>query len=134
MQKLQESHTKQLEEARRIENAKRQQQEIGNHVTSKYGMSAQEAADFVEWGNHPENLSMDNLVQLYKLQKGQGTAQTQGKVQPPSENFKQVQRAAQVPTPMGVVSGQSSTPQPKNPSDSLMDGLINYANKGDDIF
>ena len=88
----------------------------------------------MEWGNKPENLSMDNLVQLYKLQKGQGTVQNQGQVNPPSQNFQQVQRASQVPTPMGVVSGQTNTPQPKNPSDNLMDGLINYSDKGNDIF
>ena len=77
---------------------------------------------------------MDNVVQLFRLQKGQGTSQVQGRVEPPSQDFQQVERASQVPSPMGVVSGQTNTPQSKNPSDGLMDGLINYANKDDSIF
>ena len=95
-------------------------------------MSDAEAREFLQWGNRPENLSMDNLVQLYRFQKGQGTTDRTGPVAPPSEDFNQVQRAQQVPSPMGVLSGQTSAPAaPKKPGDSLMDGLIGHTHKSD---
>lgn len=121
-----------IQNARKAQAARKQEIEINAHVKSTYQMSDDEAREFVAWGNRPENLSMDNLVQLYRFQKGQGVAQNNGQVAPPSENFNQVQRAQQVPSPMGVVNGQSSAPAPpKNPGDSLMDGLIGHTNKND---
>jgi hypothetical protein len=131
---IEEERKKNIENAKKQQAFQQQNQQIHQHVQQKYQLNAQDAAEFVQWGNHPENLSMDNLVQLFRLQKGLGTAETQGKVAPPSQNFQQVQRAAQVPSPMGVVSGQTNTPQPQNPSDGLMDGLINFSNKDGNIF
>ena len=128
------------ERARAMEIAKKQNAEreqlskIHNHVTQKYGFDADTAAKFVKWGSRPENLSMDNLVQLYRIQNGQGTVENLGAVKPPSENFKQVARAAEVKSPMGVMPAQTNTPHPKDPGAGLMEGLINYANKSDDIF
>ena len=130
MEAMEAEKMKQIENAKRAQAAQKQNVEINAHVKSNYQMNDSEAAEFLAWGNKPENLSMDNLVQLYRLQKGQGTPQTGGQVNPPSQNFEQVQRAQQVPSPMGVLSGQSSAPEPPKPAgDSLMDGLIGHTNK-----
>ena len=131
MEAMEAEKQKQVEAARRAQANHKQQLEINAHVKTTYNMSDVEAQEFIQWGNRPENLSMDNLVQLYRLQKGQGVAE-QAQVKPPSENFNQVQRAQQVPSPMGVLSGQTSAPPaPKNPADSLMDGLIGHTHKND---
>ena len=134
MQSMEADRARALEAAKRRHQENNQKQQIHGMVQKNYGMTADDAAKFVQWGSHPENLSMDNLVQLYKIQNGQGTVENHGSVAPPSDNFEQVARAAEVKSPMGVVAGQTNTPQPKNPANGLMDGLINYANKGDDIF
>jgi len=131
MEAMEAEKLKQVEGAKRAQAAQKQHVEINAHVKTTYNMNDAEAQEFIQWGNRPENLSMENLVQLYRLQKGQGVAQTQ-QVNPPSENFNQVQRAQQVPSPMGVLSGQSSAPPaPKPPGDSLMDGLIGHTHKND---
>lgn len=134
MQSLEDDRQKAIGIAKKRNAENQQKNQIHTHVTQKYQMSPEDAAKFVEWGSHPENLSMDNLVQLYKIQNGQGTVENNGKVQPPSDNFNQVARAAEVKSPMGVMPAQTNTPQPQNPASGLMDGLINYANKGEDIF
>ena len=135
MEAMENEKLKQIEAAKRAQVAQQQNVEINNHVKANYNMNDEEAREFLEWGNRPENLSMDNLVQLYRFQKGQGVSANSGTVPPPSQNFEQVQRAQQVPSPMGVVTGQSSAPEPpKKPGDSLMDGLIGHTNKTNSIF
>jgi hypothetical protein len=134
LQSIENERAKSIESAKKRNAESQQMNKIHNHVTTKYGFDAEHAAKFVQWGARPENLSMDNLVQLYKIQNGQGTMETNGAVRPPSDNFQQVARAAEVKSPMGVMPAQTNTPQPKDPGSGLMEGLINYANKGNDIF
>ncbi len=67
------------------------------------------------------SLSLDNLVQLYRLQKGQGQPNPNAG---PSPEFQQTQRAQQIPSPMGVQTGQGGGNDARSDSDKIMDNMI----------
>ena len=123
-------------EAERIENAKRaqvhQQQTqqvnaVKDHVMGHHGMSEPEAQDFLQRMSDPRSLNVDNLVQLYRMQQGAPVQTQQAPVQP-SDNFRQVQNAQQVPSPMGVMpSGQNNTDS-RSMEDKMMDTMIGNFN------
>ena len=72
--------------------------------------------------SNPESLTMDNLVQLYRMQKGSGqTVQTQPTG--PSDTFNQQARAQQVPSPMGVLPAQQNESTASS-EDNIMDSMI----------
>ena len=101
----------------------RQLQGVHSMVQEKYGMSAEEGQHFIKTMSNPKSITVDNLVQLYRLQNGQGQAAPQQR-QPaqPSSTFQQTQRAQQVPQPMGVqpTAGNQQTSN----EDSIMDNMI----------
>ena len=105
-----------------------------NQVTSvlkeQHGMNEGEAQDFLKTMGSPDSLTMDNLVQLYKLQHGgsqTSTPQGQTNAQP-SADFQQVQNAQQVPSPMGVLPS-SGNQDSRNTEDQVMDSMIADLNK-----
>ena len=119
------------EEARRQESIKRaqaQQQvnqqvnQIYNQVQGEYGLSQEEAKSFVNEMSKPDSLSMDNLVELWRMRNGSGT-QVNQQTAPPSDAFTQQQRAQQVASPMGVLPAQS-TENTQSTEDSIMDSMI----------
>jgi hypothetical protein len=122
------------ENVKRAENAKRQQyyqnqkqrQEIYEHVQGHYGLNGEEATEFINTMSDPGSISMDNLVSLYRMNKGQGEVipNSQG----PSETFQQSRNAQQVPSPMGVMPAQ--TPNTRSEPDQVMDDLIADYKKG----
>ena len=98
---------------------------VNDHLTGHYGMEAGEAQEFIQTMSDPNSLSLDNLVQLYRLQKGQGQPnQNAG----PSPEFQQTQRAQQIPSPMGVQTGQGGGNNAKSESDGIMDSMISDFN------
>ena len=103
------------------EQTNNQKREVYQHVQGHYGLSPDDAANFVDTMSNPGSISLDNLVQLYRMQ--QGSPAVNETSQGPSEAFQQSRNAQQVPSPMGVMPGQSN--QPKNDSDTIMDDLIN---------
>ena len=108
----------------------KQEQNIREHVQGHYGLSQAETDDFVKTMSDPQSLNIDNLVQLYRLQKG--GAAPQGKTAPaqPSESFRQVQNAQQVPSPMGVMPSGNTNQDGRSFEDKVMDNLIgNYESK-----
>tara|TARA_R100000152_G_C6775695_1_gene204276 strand:- start:1088 stop:2038 length:951 start_codon:yes stop_codon:yes gene_type:complete len=117
------------EKAKRIEEAKRQEwarsnaqkQEVYEHVQGHYGLDPQSAEEFVNTMSNPESINLDNLVQLYRMNKA---GSTQVPSQGPSEAFQQTKNAQQVPSPMGVMPGQGNQPQ-RSDTDTIMDDLIN---------
>ena len=121
------------EEARRAEAAKKQQymqsrkqiEGMNQHLQGHYGFSPDEAKDFLQSMSNPDSISVDNLVQLYRMQKGspQGNPQNTG----PSEAFQQSRNAQQIPSPMGVMPGQA-TESNRSDADTIMDDLINSHN------
>ena len=101
-----------------------QQREAYEHVQGHYGLSPQDAQEFVQTMSKPESLTMDNLVALYRIQKGQGNPTEQSVPTQPSQAFQQAKNAQQVPSPMGVQPSGNNEVEGKNESDQIMDNLI----------
>ena len=121
----QEAQRRQTEAQRQ---AYRQQQEqlsqVNELVQGHYGLSPEESQEFIQTMSDPSSITVDNLVQLYRLQKGQGGGApvNQGQPAQPSPQFQQAQRAQQVPQPMGVqpTAGNNQAPA----EDQIMDNMI----------
>ena len=121
----------------RVENAKRFESQqahnkqtlaIKEHVQGHYGMDEATANDFMQKMSNPDSLNLDNLVKLYQLTEGNTAPQQQTTPAQPSDSFKQVQNAQQVPSPMGVMpSGQSNT-DTGSFEDKIMDTMIGNFN------
>ena len=119
------------EDARRVENVKRAQAQqqvnqqvkaVYNQVQGEYGLNPQEAESFVKDMSKPDSLSMDNLVELWRIKQGSGAPVNTQPAQP-SAVFTQQQRAQQVASPMGVLPAQQSGNN-QSAEDSIMDSMI----------
>ena len=99
----------------------RQVSQISEHVQGHYGFTPSETQEFIRTMSNPESISMDNLVQLFRMNQagGQPVATPTG----PSADFRQAKNAQQIPTPMGVMPSQS-TQETRNDADTIMDDLI----------
>ena len=115
----------------RVENIKRAQhqqqvnQQVGQiyqQVQGEYGLNTEEAKSFVKDMSKPDSLSMDNLVELWRIKQGAGQNVAQNNNVQPSEVFTQQQRAQQVASPMGVMPSQQ--PATTTSEDSIMDSMI----------
>ena len=123
-----EERQRMQEEQREIQKAQAEKEiyqdnirNMSSHLKQQYQASDEEIQNFVQVMDDPKNITVDNLFQLYRMQNG--TQQAQPMTQTASnESFEQRKRAQSVPTPMGVVPGQSSS-QP-NSNDSLMDSML----------
>jgi hypothetical protein len=140
---VQEQEGQRQEAVQRQQMAAEQQRQIGEidkFVQGQYGFTPEESQEFIATYSDPKSVTMENLVQLYRLNKGQSiNMETQAApqqappvpVQQPSPTFQQQQRAQQIPSPMGVQSGVGNS----NPEDGLpagqkfMDALIGNHNK-----
>ena len=100
----------------------RQISQISEHVQGHYGLTPTESNEFIRTMSNPESISMDNLVQLFRM--NQAGAQQQGVPTGPSPEFQQAKNAQQIPSPMGVMPAQGNQTQQNN-EDSIMDELIN---------
>ena len=116
----------------KVENVKRaeayrahQQQtnEVKQYVTGHYGMSEDQANDFVQKMSNPESLTVDNLVKLYQLNES-GSVNNQTPNTQPSDTFKQVQNAQQVPSPMGVMPSGQANNDGRSVEDKIMDTMV----------
>jgi hypothetical protein len=123
----------QIEEQQRVKAAQAQQmraqqaqqaqvKEVYQNLRGHYGFNSQDAENFIKNMSNPNSISMDNLVQLYRMQ--QGAPQVNTESQGPSEAFQQSQNAQQVPSPMGVMPAQSAHSN-RSDADTIMDDLIN---------
>jgi len=99
-----------------------QMNDIYHQVQGQHGLSAEEATEFMNTMSQPDSLTIDNLVNLYRMQKGSGQPTNQ---QPtgPSQTFNQQARAQQVPSPMGVLPAQQNE-STQSAEDSIMDSMI----------
>ena len=95
-------------------------QEVKGHLTGHYAMQSDEADQFIQVMSDPSSLSLDNLVQLYRMQNSQPQTENAG----PSQAFRQAQRAQQIPSPMGVQTGQGGGNDARSAEDSIMDNMI----------
>ena len=102
----------------------RQVSQISEHVQGHFGFTPSETQEFIRTMSNPESISMDNLVQLFRMnQAGGQPAQTSG----PSEAFQQAKNAQQIPSPMGVMPSQATNDN-RNDADKIMDSLIQTHN------
>jgi len=99
-------------------------QEVYEHVQGHYGLTDTDAREFIETMSQPESLTMDNLVALYRIQKGNGQTVAQNAPAQPSDAFKQTQNAQQVPSPMGVIPSSNTSVDGKSAEDKIMDNII----------
>ena len=125
MQERLDAQEQQRQDEIQRQQAYAQQQEqmrgVNNHLQGHYGFNDADAQEFIQQMSDPNSLSLDNLVQLYRLQKGQGNPdQNAG----PSPEFQQTQRAQQIPSPMGVQTGQGQGNDGRSDSDKIMDNMI----------
>jgi len=97
-----------------------QMHEVKGHLTGHYAMQSDEADQFIQVMSDPSSLSLDNLVQLYRMQNSQPQTENAG----PSQAFRQAQRAQQIPSPMGVQTGQGGGNDARSAEDSIMDNMI----------
>ena len=115
-----------VEEVQRREAYAKQQQElanVNNMVQTKYGLNPEEAQSFIKEMSSKDSLTMDNLVQLWRIKQGQN-APVSGNVQTtPSPTFQQTKRAQQVPSPMGTMPGTGNQATGST-EDQIMDKMI----------
>ena len=123
LQKQESARQNEIKKAQAYQQQQQQMNEVYQRVQGEFGLSTEEATEFVQTMSSPESLTMDNLVQLYRMQKGSGqTVQTQPTG--PSETFNQQARAQQVPSPMGVLPAQQNE-STASTEDNIMDSMIN---------
>ena len=117
----QNNYLKEQEQQRNMKiEAARQRQQISEHVQGHYGLSPADTQEFIKTMSDPSSISMDNLVQLFKMRQA-GANQPQNPTGP-SEAFVQSKNAQQIPSPMGVMPSQ--TEAPISDENSIMDDLI----------
>jgi len=123
----QEKNRKNAMKRQRIQqDNQRQSQEVYEHVTGHYGFNDADAREFITTMSKPESITMDNLVNLYRMQKSQPT-QAPAVNAGPSATFTQTQNAQSIPSPMGVVTGESGH-DTRSEGSQVMDDLITSFN------
>ena len=123
-EKLDAQEQQRQEEIQRQQAHAQQQQQmrgVNQHLQGHYGFNDADAQEFIQQMSDPNSLSLDNLVQLYRLQKGQGQPSPNAG---PSPECQQTQRAQQIPSPMGVQTGQGQGNDARSDSDKIMDNMI----------
>ena len=124
-EQLQNQEKARQDEIKRAQAYQQQQQQVNQvhqRVQGEFGLTAEEATEFVQTMSSPESLTMDNLVQLYRMQKGSGQ-RVQTQPTGPSETFNQQARAQQVPSPMGVLPAKQNESTASS-EDNIMDSMI----------
>jgi hypothetical protein len=106
---------------------KAQEHNIKEHVMANYGMNEAETQDFMQTMSNPKSLNIDNLVQLYRLQRGGAPTQVASNPEP-SPDFQQYQNAQQVPSPMGVMPSGQTNEDSRSLEDKIMDTMIGNFN------
>ena len=110
------------------ENVQRQQSmnSAYNIAMQNHGMDANRAADFVRWTQNPNNITIDNLVQLYNV-KNAPQQQQQSQAQRKSAEMKAQQERLKVPRPTTVQTGQSAPTL--SPEDEFNQALLTNARR-----
>ena len=121
------------QEAVRVQEIQRQQayaqqqkqvHDVRNYVQKSHGLSPEQANEFITSMASPKSITMDNLVQLWRLRQGQGTPTGAPAQAQPSSAFQQEKRAASVPSPMGVMPSAGGSNDGRSATDQIMDTMI----------
>ena len=100
-------------------------QSAHSYAMNQYGFDVNKAADFVQWAQNPNNITVDSLVKLYAMKDApsQQQAQTQRKAQ----EMQTQQERLKVPRPTVVQSGE--TAPTLNEEDSFSAALLSNARR-----
>ena len=100
-------------------------QSAHSYAMNQYGFDVNKAADFVQWAQNPNNITVDSLVKLYAMKDApsQQQAQTQRKTQ----EMQQQQERLKVPRPTAVQTGES--PPTLSEEDSFSQALLSNARR-----
>ena len=98
---------------------------VKQQVMNQYKVDPQVAEDFVRVMSDPSSINLDNLWKIYASDKGYGSPNQPAT---PSAEFKQVERAQQVPPSMGVMPSQTRQDE-GNVEDKIIDSMIGDYNK-----
>ena len=129
-EKFEAMEKQKVQEAQRFQAQQEQQakqRQVVEHLQGHHGMNNAETQDFMSKMSDPKSINIDNLVQLYRMQNGGAPAQQQAPAQP-SDAFKQVQNAQQVPSPMGVMPSGNTNNDGRSAEDRIMDAMIGNFN------
>jgi len=127
---MQRERQEEVQRAEAYQQMQNQQMEVIGHVQGHYGMNESEAVDFMEKMSDPNSITVDNLVQLYRMQQGNAAPQQNAAPAQPSPVFNQVKNAQQVPSPMGVMPSGQNNQDSRSMEDKIMDTMIgNFNNK-----
>ena len=121
-----QSERARIEQAKRaqyVQHKKGQLNQVNQVVQQKYGLSPDESRQFITEMSSNNSLTMDNLVQLWRMKQGQGVPAGQPVQNTPSPAFQQTKRAQQVPSPMGVMPSTGQQAQGST-EDQIMDKMI----------
>jgi len=124
---IEQARVAEAQKQQAAQQASQQRNELKSHITGHYGMSDNEADDFMTKMSDPNSINIDNLVQLYRFQNG-GNPQQVATQSQPSETFTQTKNAQQVPSPMGVMPSGQTNADTKSFEDKVMDNLIGNFN------
>jgi hypothetical protein len=98
---------------------------VRNQVMNQYKVDSQVAEDFVRVMSDPSSINLDNLWKIYAQDKGYGSPNQPAT---PSAEFRQVERAQQVPQSMGVMPSQTRQNE-GSVEDKIIDSMITDYNK-----
>jgi len=124
---IEANRQKEIKQREAMMQQQRQAQEIDQYVQGHYGLTAEESQQFMQEMSDPKSLSMDNLVQLWRMKNSAGSTQNPVS-QEPSPAFQQTANAQQVPSPMGVMPSSGGETN-KSDEDQIMDSMLNNYKK-----
>tara|TARA_R110002012_G_scaffold133135_5_gene286318 strand:+ start:2949 stop:3899 length:951 start_codon:yes stop_codon:yes gene_type:complete len=124
--KMEKSRVDEAKKQQAFQQQAAQEAEIKSHVMGHYGMNETETKDFMSKMSDPSSITIDNLVQLYRLQNGGGSQQLSNSE--PSQTFTQTKNAQQVPSPMGVMPSGQSDADSGTFEDKIIDTMIGNFN------
>ena len=116
----------QIKEQQAYAQQQKQLSDTKQWLANQHGIQGEEADKFISHMSSPESMTMDNLVQLWRIQNGNNAPANPAPVQTqtaPSEAFQQTQRAQQVPNPMGVMPSAGNE-DPRSTEDQMMDTMV----------
>ena len=125
--KMENQRVEDIKRKEAVQAASKQKSEILSYVTGHHGMTSDEASDFLTKMSDPSSISIDNLVQLYRLQGSGNTAQANAPT--PSQTFQQTKNAQQVPSSMGVMPSGQSNADGRSMEDKMIDTMIGSFNE-----
>jgi len=82
------------------------QQQAHSHAVNNFGWEGQKAAQFVEWSQNPENLTLDNLAKLFELRTN-----TNPVVQQKTQEMQNQSQRLAVPRTAAVQTGKAEQPR-----------------------